>query len=144
MSTTMPRNETVEREWFVVDATDQTLGRLATRVATALRGKHKVDFANHVDNGDFVIVINAEKINLTGRKWEQKKYYNYSGYPGGLRELSAAEVRERSPERIIQQAVKGMLPKNRLSRAVISKLKVYGGSEHPHTAQQPQPFPAYI
>ena len=144
MSTTMPKQQEVSREWYIIDAKDQTLGRMSTRIATALRGKHKADFSPHVDNGDYVIVINAASVNLTGRKWDQKNYYNYSGYPGGLRSLSASEVRDRNPERLIEQAVKGMLPKNRLARQVIKKLKVYGGAEHPHTAQQPKAFPEFI
>ena len=144
MSTTMPKQQEVSREWYIIDAKDQTLGRMSTRIATALRGKHKTDFSPHVDNGDFVIVINAANVKLTGRKWDQKNYYNYSGYIGGLRSLSASEVRDRNPERLIEQAVKGMLPKNRLARQVFKKLKVYGGAEHPHTAQQPKPFPDFI
>jgi len=144
MSTTMPKQQEVSHEWYIIDAKDQTLGRMSTRIATALRGKHKTDFSPHVDNGDFVIVINAAAVNLTGRKWEQKNYYNYSGYPGGLRSLTASEVRARNPERLIEQAVKGMLPKNRLARQVIKKLKVYGGAEHPHAAQQPKAFPDFI
>lgn len=134
----------IDRHWFVVDAADIELGRLATRVATVLRGKHKPTFTPHVDTGDFVVVINAEKVKLTGRKMDQKRYHRYSGYPGGLRTLDARTVRETDPERMIMQAVKGMLPKNRLSRQVIRKLKVYGGAEHPHSAQKPQPFPTTV
>jgi len=144
MSTTLPTPQTVQRSWFVVDATDQTVGRLATRIATVLRGKHKPTFANHVDTGDFVIVVNADKVSFTGRKLDQKMYYNYSGYIGGLRSRTAREVLARDPEHILRHAVKGMLPKNRLARQAISKLKVYAGPEHPHAAQQPQPFPAYV
>ncbi len=144
MSTTLPTPQTVQRSWFVVDATDQTVGRLATRIATVLRGKHKPTFANHVDTGDFVIVVNADKVSFTGRKLDQKMYYNYSGYIGGLRSRTAREVLARDPEHILRHAVKGMLPKNRLARQAISKLKVYAGPEHPHAAQQPEPFPAYV
>lgn len=131
----------VSREWYVVDAAGMTLGRLATRVATVLRGKHKVQFTPHVDTGDFVVVVNANLINLTGRKVDQKFYHRYSGYPGGLTSLPARQVREEDPDRMVRQAVKGMLPKNRLSRQIIKKLKVYGGPDHPHTAQDPQPLP---
>jgi len=144
MSTTITRPADVERGWYVIDATDQTLGRLATRIATVLRGKHKVTFQSHVDTGDFVVVVNAEKVKLTGKKLDQKYYYNYSGYAGGLRARSARELLDTYPDRVLTHAVKGMLPKNRLARQVLSKLKVYGGAEHPHAAQQPQPFPAYV
>jgi len=144
MSTTIPNSESVERTWYVIDAEDVVLGRLATRVATVLRGKHKPTFAPHVDTGDYVVVVNAAKVHLTGNKEAAKEYYRYSGYAGGLKVRTAAEVREEDPERIITQAVKGMLPKNRLARDVIAKLKVYGGAEHPHGGQKPQPFPAYI
>jgi large subunit ribosomal protein L13 len=131
----------IEREWFVVDASEHTLGRLASQIATILRGKHKPTFTPHVDTGDFVIVTNASQVRLTGRKLDQKLYHRHSGYPGGLRSIDARTVREDDPERMIQQAVKGMLPKNRLSRQLIKKLKVYAGSEHPHAAQQPKPLP---
>ena len=131
----------IERDWYVVDASEHTLGRLATRIATVLRGKHKAAFTPHVDTGDFIIVINADKINLTGRKLDQKYYHRYSGYSGGLKSVDAATVRSENPERMMQSAVKGMLPKNRLSRQLIKKLKVYAGSEHPHAAQNPQPLP---
>ena len=134
----------LSQQWFVVDAEGQTLGRLATRIATVLRGKHKPQFTPHVDVGDFVIVLNASKVNLTGAKLEQKQYHRYSGYPGGLRSLSASHVREHDSERMITQAVKGMLPKNKLSRKIIKKLKVYDGSEHPHEAQQPVAFPDFV
>lgn len=144
MSTTIARSETIERSWYVIDAADQTLGRLSTRIATALRGKHKTVFTPHVDCGDYVIVVNAEKVAFTGRKLDQKEYYSYSGYPGGLKTRTARQLLTEDPERIIRQAVKGMLPKNKLSRVVIGKLKIYAGPEHPHTAQQPQPFPAHI
>ncbi len=134
----------VTRQWYVVDAEGETLGRLATRIATVLRGKHKPQFTPHVDTGDFVIVLNASKVQLSGRKMEQKLYHRYSGYPGGLRSLSAEHVRANDPERMIRQAVKGMLPKNRLARHVIKKLKVYPGAEHPHQAQQPAAFPDHV
>jgi large subunit ribosomal protein L13 len=144
MSTTIARPADVEHGWFVIDAEDQVLGRLATRVATVLRGKHKTTFTPHVDTGDFVIVINAGKVRFTGRKLEQKFYHRYSGFPGGMDSRRASDVLRDDPERIIHQAVKGMLPKNKLARHVITKLKIYAGSEHPHSAQQPQPFPAHI
>ena len=144
MSTTIPNSESVERAWYIIDAEDVVLGRLATRVATVLRGKHKPTFAPHVDTGDYVVVVNAAKVQLTGNKNAAKEYYRYSGYAGGLKVRTAAQLREEDPERIVTQAVKGMLPKNRLAREVIAKLKVYGGAEHPHGGQKPQPFPAYI
>jgi large subunit ribosomal protein L13 len=144
MSTTIPNSQTVERTWYVIDAEDQILGRLATRVASVLRGKHKPTFAPHVDCGDYVVVVNADKVKLTGNKEAAKEYYRYSGYAGGLKVRTAAEVRAEQPERLITQAVKGMLPKNRLARDVISKLKVYGGGEHPHEGQKPEPFPAHV
>ncbi|MDF1513337.1 MAG: 50S ribosomal protein L13 [Anaerolineae bacterium] len=128
----------VTRNWYVVDATDQTLGRLATRIATVLRGKHKVEFTPHEDVGDFVIVINAEKIKVTGRKLDQKMYYRHSGYPGGLTGISLGRQLELHPERVIQSAVRGMLPRGPLARLQFKKLKVYAGGEHPHEAQQPE------
>jgi large subunit ribosomal protein L13 len=127
-----------------VDAEGETLGRLATRIATVLRGKHKPQFTPHVDTGDFVIVLNASKINLTGRKLEQKHYYRFTGYLGHLKAHSAQHVREHDPERMVLQAVRGMLPKNRLSRHIVKKLKVYPGAEHPHAAQQPVAFPDFV
>jgi large subunit ribosomal protein L13 len=144
MSTTLARAADVDHDWFVVDASGLTLGRLSTRIAKVLRGKHKPTFTPHVDTGDYVVVINAEKIKLTGRKLDQKFYHTYSGAPGGLRSTSAREVLATHPERVIESAVKGMLPKNRLNRQVIKKLKVYAGPEHPHTGQAPKPFPAYV
>ena len=134
----------VVRQWYVIDAEDLILGRMATRIATVLRGKHKVSFTPHVDTGDYVIVVNASKVQLTGRKFEQKLYHRYSGYFGGLKSINAERVRETDPERMIMHAVKGMLPKNRLGRHMLDKLKVYGGAEHPHEAQQPKPFPTSI
>ena len=132
----------VNQEWFVIDASEHKLGRLATRVATVLRGKHKPQYTPHVDTGDFVIVINASKVNLSGRKLNQKHYHRYSGHPGGMRSIDARTVRAEDPDRMIRNAVKGMLPKNLLSKQLIKKLKVYGGAEHPHDAQKPQPFPS--
>lgn len=130
-------NETT-RDWFVIDATDLVLGRMATQVAMRLRGKHKPTFTPHVDTGDFIIIVNADKVKLTGRKWEQKKYYRHSGFPGGITETVASEQRDNHPERIIFSAVRGMLPKNTLGRNMLKKLKVYTGPEHPHQAQLPQ------
>jgi large subunit ribosomal protein L13 len=127
-----------QRDWLVVDATGQTLGRLATRIADALRGKNKPVYTPHVDTGDFVIVVNAEKISVTGNKLADKKYYRHSGYPGGLKVRTLAEQLERRPEEVIRKAVKGMLPRNRLARKQLTKLKVYAGPEHPHVAQKPQ------
>jgi large subunit ribosomal protein L13 len=128
----------VERKWYVVDATDQTLGRLATRIATLLRGKHKAQFTPHEDVGDFVVVVNAEKIKVTGRKLDQKMYYRHSGYPGGITGITLRRQLELHPERVIQSAVKGMLPRGPLARRQLKKLKVYKGAEHPHAAQQPE------
>ena len=126
------------RAWWVVDLEGETLGRAATRIAHILRGKHKPSFTPHIDDGDFVVVVNAEKVKLTGRKWEQKKYHRHTGYVGGIIETTAEEMRERHPDRVITKAVKGMLPRGPLGRAQLRKLKVYTGAEHPHTAQQPQ------
>jgi large subunit ribosomal protein L13 len=134
------KKEEVNRNWFVVDAEGQSLGRLCTRIATVLRGKHHPEYTPHVDTGDYVIVVNASKVRLTGNKENVKIYQNYSGYPGGLKELTAAEIRARRPERLIEIAVKGMLPKNKLGNAMIKKLFVYAGPEHLHTAQQPKPL----
>ena len=135
-----PTPADIQREWFVVDATDQTLGRLASDIAQILRGKHKPTYAPHVDGGDFVVVVNADKVAVTGNKELQKIYYRHSGYPGGLRELSFEQMREKYPDRIIEGAVKGMLPKNKLGRKMLSKLKVYAGPDHPHGPQKPQPL----
>jgi large subunit ribosomal protein L13 len=128
----------VERRWYVVDAEGQNLGRLATRIADTLRGKGKPEYTPHVDTGDYVIVVNAEKVVVTGKKLEQKKYYRHSGYPGGLRVRTLAEQLERRPTEVMRKAVKGMLPRNRLARQQLLKLKVYKGPEHPHTAQSPE------
>lgn len=138
MSTYMAKTSEVDHQWYVVDATDKTLGRLATRITEVLRGKHKPTYTPHVDTGDFVIVINAEKIHLTGKKWEQKKYYRHSGFPGGIKEMTYRKLIQRKPEFIIKKAVKGMIPHNKLGDQVFSKLKVYAGPEHPHQAQQPK------
>ena len=140
MRTYTPRPADIERQWHIIDATDVVLGRLATQAATLLRGKHKPTFAPHIDGGDFVIIINAEKVALTGNKREQKMEYRHSGYPGGLRATSYVELLESNPRRAVEKAIKGMLPHNKLGRQVVKKLKVYTGSEHPHAAQQPQPF----
>ena len=138
MKTYMANDQTIERKWFVVDAAGKRVGRLATEVATVLRGKNKPTFTPHVDCGDYVIVINAEQVELTGNKWADKKYYRHSQYPGGLRETTAKRMNETFPERIVEFAVKGMLPKGRLGRATFKKLYVYAGSEHPHAAQTPE------
>ncbi|PZR54891.1 50S ribosomal protein L13 [Xylanimonas oleitrophica] len=140
MRTYTPKPGDVQRDWYVVDATDVVLGRLASQVATLLRGKHKPTFAPHVDGGDFVIVINADKVALSGNKRTTKMAYRHSGYPGGLRAVAYGELLEKNPERAIEKAVRGMLPKNSLARQQLGKLKVYRGAEHPHAAQQPQPF----
>jgi large subunit ribosomal protein L13 len=131
----------IEREWYLVDAEGQTLGRLATRIADMLRGKGKPQYTPHVDTGDFVVVVNAEKIHVTGNKLADKKYYKHSGYPGGLRTRSLQEQLDRRPTEVLRAAVKGMLPRNRLGRAQLTKLKIYAGPEHPHEAQAPKPFP---
>ncbi len=138
MSTYMAKNEEVERSWFVVDAENKTLGRLASKIAQYIRGKHKPTFTPHVDMGDYVIVVNAEKINLSGNKWDQKKYYKHSNYPGGIKEMTYKELLAKDPAFIVEKAVKGMLPHNKLGRKMIKKLKVYGGPNHPHQAQQPE------
>lgn len=135
-----PKAGEISRTWHVIDATDVVLGRLASQAASLLRGKHKTMFAPHVDTGDFVIVINADKVALTGSKKQQKMDYRHSGFPGGLRATSYTELLESNPRRAIEKAVKGMLPHNKLGRQQIKKLKVYAGSDHPHAAQQPQPF----
>ena len=137
MKTFSLKNTEVSRDWVVFDASDKILGRFATKIADKLRGKDKPTFTPHVDGGDFVIVINADKVKVTGNKAEQKKYYKHSLYPGGLKEKSFKEVLKSTPERIIENAVKGMLPKNKLGKSIIKKLKVYSGSEHPHESQNP-------
>lgn len=138
MKTYSAKPETVKREWFVVDAADQTLGRLATEVARRLKGKHKPEYTPHVDTGDYIVVINADKVQVTGKKASDKTYYRHTGFPGGLRSVSFEKLQDIKPEQIIELAVKGMLPKNPLGRAMHKKMKVYAGVEHPHAAQQPQ------
>ena len=140
MRTFTPKPGDIERRWHVIDANDVVLGRLASQAAVLLRGKHKPTFAPHVDTGDFVIIINADKVALTGNKREQKKAYRHSGYPGGLRSVTYTELLDKNPQRAVEKAIRGMLPKNSLGRQVLSKLKVYAGPEHPHAAQQPVPF----
>jgi large subunit ribosomal protein L13 len=140
VKTYTPKAGDATRQWHVIDATDVVLGRLASQTAVLLRGKHKPTFAPHVDMGDFVIIINAEKVALTGAKAEQKKAYRHSGFPGGLRSRSYVEMLEQFPEKAVEKAIRGMLPKNSLGRQQLTKLKVYRGAEHPHAAQQPQPF----
>lgn len=140
MKTISAREQDIQRDWYVVDAQGQTLGRLATRVATVLRGKHKALYTPHVDCGDYVIIVNAEKIHTTGQKLTQKRYYRHSGYPGGLREITLRDQLQKFPERVLESAVRGMLPKNRLGRKMFKKLKVYAGPSHPHEAQQPKPL----
>ncbi len=135
-----PKAGEVQRAWLVIDATDVVLGRLASHAAVLLRGKHKPTFANHLDTGDFVIIVNADKVALTGQKLAQKKAYRHSGYPGGLSSVTYAELLEKNPVRAVEKAVRGMLPKNSLGRQQLSKLKVYAGAEHPHAAQQPTTY----
>ena len=136
----MAKREEVERNWYVVDAENKVLGRLASELAKILRGKHKPHFTPHVDTGDYVIVINAEKVSLTGNKLKDKVYYRHSGYPGGIKSITAEDLKAKKPEDLIRFAVKGMLPKNRLGRKLFKKLKVYAGGEHPHQAQEPKPI----
>ena len=138
MSTQVAKQEDIKRDWFVVDLQEQVLGRAATEIARILRGKRKPIYTPSVDTGDFVVVVNADKVRLTGHKLADKKYYRHSGYPGGIREINAEKLLDKKPEMLIQAAVKGMLPKNKLGRKMFTKLKVYAGSEHPHTAQQPK------
>lgn len=140
MRTVSIRKEDVSRKWYVIDAENKVLGRLASEVAKILRGKHKPVYTPHVDTGDYVIIVNADKIALTGNKWTQKLYRWHTGYPGGFREVAAEKMRQRRPERIVELAVRGMLPKTKLGRAMFRKLKVYTTATHPHTAQQPEPL----
>ena len=140
MRTYSPKAGDVQRQWHVIDASDVVLGRLASHVATLLRGKHKPIFAPHLDTGDFVIVVNAEKVALSGNKLEDKRAYRHSGYPGGLRSVAYRDLLAKHPERVVEKAVRGMLPKNTLGRGMLRKLKVYAGPDHPHQAQQPVPF----
>ncbi len=137
MATFSAKEKDITRKWFVVDANGKTLGRLATKVASVLKGKTKPIYTTHVDTGDFVIVVNADKVHLTGKKPDQKVYYHHSGYPGGLKSVTAGKLLKTRPERVIKMAVEGMLPKTRLGKRMLSKLKVYAGTAHPHTAQQP-------
>ena len=140
MSTYSPKPGDITHAWHVIDATDVVLGRLAAQAATLLRGKHKPMYAPHVDTGDFVVIVNAEKVAVTGNKRADKFVYRHSGYPGGLRQRSVGEMLEKHPDRLVEKAIKGMLPKNRLGRAMGKKLKVYAGPEHPHAAQKPTPY----
>ena len=138
--TWMAKNEEAERNWWIIDAADRNVGRTATVIATLLRGKHKPTFTPHVDNGDFVVVINTDKLQFTGSKWTEKKYYSHSRFFGSLKEKSASQLQEQDSTKIMREAVKGMLPDNRLSYSLINKLKLYTGSEHPHAAQKPSPY----
>jgi len=140
MRTFMAKKENVQRNWYLVDAENKVLGRLASELAKILRGKNKPEFTPHVDTGDYIIVINADKVNLTGNKWKDKVYYRHSGYPGGIKSITADNLKAKRPEDLIRFAVKGMLPKNRLGRKLFKKLKVYAGGGHPHQAQQPKPI----
>lgn len=140
MKTISVNKDMVRHSWFVVDATDKTLGRLCSQIANRLRGKHKPEYTPNLDNGDYVVVVNADKVRVTGNKTTDKVYQHYTGYPGGLKSITFDKLMQESPEKVIEMAVRGMMPKNRLSRAMLGKLKVYAGNEHPHTAQQPQPL----
>lgn len=140
MKTFSPTPEDISHEWFVVDAEDQILGRLATQIANRLRGKHKAEYAPHMDNGDFIVVINCDKIKVTGNKLAKKKYYRHSGYVGGLNEITMEKLMQKKPAEPLMQAVRGMLPRNSLGRAMLKKLKVYAGPNHPHAAQSPKPL----
>ena len=140
MKTVSMRAQDVRRSWFIVDAEGKTLGRLATEVARRLRGKHKPEYTPHVDTGDYIVVVNASKVQVTGAKTTDKIYWHHTGYPGGIKGISFQHLRETHPERIIERAVKGMLPRNPLGRDMLRKLKVYAGNEHPHSAQQPEPL----
>lgn len=144
MRTYSPSAKDITRDWYVVDASGQTVGRLATRIATVLRGKHKPTYTPHLDTGDYVIVVNADKVELAGEKAADKIYHSHSGFPGGIRSVPFAEMMDKKPTAIIESAVKGMLPKTRLGSATLKKLKVYAGPEHPHAAQQPQPLPDHV
>jgi len=138
MKTQSVNKERVLHDWYLVDADGKTLGRLSTQIANRLRGKHKPEFTPHVDTGDYIVVINADKIHVTGKKETDKFYYHHTGFPGGIRSVALGKMREKSPEKILENAVKGMMPRNRLGRAMLSKLKVYAGNSHPHSAQQPR------
>lgn len=138
MSTYFPKSGEIEKKWYVVDAEDQVVGRLASRIASVLMGKDKPCYTDFLDTGDFVVVVNAEKVKLTGKKWSDKVYYSHSGYPGGLKQSRAEHLLNQHPERLLQLAVKGMLPKTKLGRSMFKKLKVYAGNQHPHQAQNPE------
>ena len=140
MKTQSVNKESAFQDWYLVDADSKTLGRLSTQIANRLRGKHKPEFTPHVDTGDYIVVINADKIHVTGKKETDKIYYHHTGFPGGIKSISLGKMRERSPEKILEKAVKGMMPKNKLGRAMLLKLKVYAGASHPHDAQQPTPL----
>ncbi|MBV1876866.1 MAG: 50S ribosomal protein L13 [Pseudomonadales bacterium] len=140
MKTYSAKKETVKRNWYLVDATDKTLGRISTEIANRLRGKHKAEYTPHVDTGDYIVVVNAEKVKVSGNKTTDKMYYHHTGYPGGIKSISFDKLIDKAPERALESAIKGMMPKNKLSRAMLAKLKVYAGNEHPHSAQQPQPL----
>lgn len=140
MKTYSAKVSDVQREWLLIDATGKTLGRMASEIAHRLRGKHKPEYTPHVDTGDYIVVVNAEKVAVTGNKAKDKMYHSHTGYPGGLKSISFEKLIDKAPERTIEAAVKGMLPRNPLGRAMFKKLKVYAGTEHPHTAQQPQPL----
>ena len=141
MRTFIPKKDDIEQKWWLINADGRILGRMATEIADLIRGKRKPQFTSHLDTGDFVVVINAEKIKVTGRKLDQKTYYRFSGYPGGLTEITLRDQLQAHPERVIEAAVKGMLNRNRLRRQLMKKLKIYAGPEHPHQAQEPKPFP---
>lgn len=140
MKTFSAKQETVKREWFVIDATDKVLGRLSTEIARRLRGKHKPEYTPHVDTGDYIVIVNADKVRVTGNKEQDKIYYHHTGFIGSLKSINLAKLRQEHPERIIEKSVKGMLPKNSLGRTMFKKLKVYAGATHEHAAQQPQPL----
>jgi large subunit ribosomal protein L13 len=140
MKTVSAKKESISQEWYVVDATNKTLGRLSTAIANRLRGKHKPEYTPHVDTGDYIVVVNAEKVRVTGNKKTDKIYHHHTGYPGGIKSITFDKLIDKAPEQVIEKAVKGMMPKNKLSRSMLSKLKIYAGSAHPHSAQQPTPL----
>ena len=140
MKTVSAKKESISREWYVVDATNKTLGRLSTAIANRLRGKHKPEYTPHVDTGDYIVVVNAEKVRVTGNKKTDKIYHHHTGYPGGIKSITFDKLIDKAPEQVIEKAVKGMMPKNKLSRSMLNKLKIYAGSAHPHSAQQPMPL----
>ncbi len=140
MKTLSTKQENVKRSWYVVDATDKTLGRLSTQIANHIRGKHKPEYTPNIDTGDYVVVVNADKVRVTGNKLNDKIYHHHTGYPGGIKSITLGKLMQEKPEKAVEMAVKGMMPKNKLSRSMINKLKVYAGGEHPHSAQQPQPL----